>query len=76
MFTKTKLALAAAMIFGVASAALAESGEETGGYQVQSWQEIQHMNQATGTFGGNAYGSALSSEKRGASQNKTLRNDD
>jgi hypothetical protein len=38
MFTKTKLALAAALIFGVASAAQAASendgGNETGGYRV------------------------------------------
>jgi hypothetical protein len=38
MFTKTKLALAAALIFGVASAAQAanenDGGNETGGYRV------------------------------------------
>jgi hypothetical protein len=60
MLTKTKIALAAALILGTASAALAgDQTDERGGYQVQTWQQIgqdqtriqgQHRN-AGGAFG-------------------------
>jgi hypothetical protein len=46
MLTKTKIALAAALILGPASAVLAnEGGEETGGGPVQTWQDIQRSAQ-------------------------------
>ena len=42
MLTKTKIALATALILGTASAALAnEQTDERGGYQVQTWQQIE-----------------------------------
>jgi hypothetical protein len=41
MLTKTKIALATALILGTASAALAnDQTDERGGYQVQTWQQI------------------------------------
>jgi len=75
MLTKTKLALAAAMVFGVASAAMAESGEESGGYQVQNWQQVQHMNQANATFSGSPAAAVTPSHKP-ASHVKPQRQDD
>jgi len=43
MLTKTKIALATALILGTASAALANDndGNDRGGYQVQTWQQIE-----------------------------------
>jgi hypothetical protein len=43
MLTKTKIALAAALILGTASAALANDNDrnDRGGYQVQTWQQIE-----------------------------------
>jgi hypothetical protein len=42
MFTKTKIALATALALGTASAALAnDQTDERGGYQVQTWQQIE-----------------------------------
>ncbi len=42
MSTKTKIALAAAIVFGLVSAVLAsEGGEEKGGGPVQTWQDIE-----------------------------------
>ena len=41
MLTKTKFALATAVVLGTASAALAgDQTDERGGYQVQTWQQI------------------------------------
>ena len=41
MLTKTKIALATALILGTASVALASNeNDEQGGYQVQTWQQI------------------------------------
>ena len=41
MLTKTKIALATALVLGTASAALAgDQTDERGGYQVQTWQQI------------------------------------
>jgi hypothetical protein len=59
MFTKTKIALAAALVVGAASAALASDHED------QRWdsykemvrlEQIQRAHPTTGVFGGNAYG--------------------
>ena len=43
MLTKTKIALATALILGTASAALANDNDrnDRGGYQVQTWQQIE-----------------------------------
>ena len=42
MLTKTKFALATALVLGTASAALAnDQTDERGGYQVQTWQQIE-----------------------------------
>jgi hypothetical protein len=42
MSNKTKIALAAAVVFGLVSAVLAsEGGEEKGGAPVQTWQDIE-----------------------------------
>jgi hypothetical protein len=41
MFTKTEIALSAALIIGTVPAALAnDQTDERGGYQVQTWQQI------------------------------------
>jgi hypothetical protein len=70
MLTKTKIALAAALVLGTASAALAgDQTDERGGYQVQTWQQIQQDQRAiqnqiqrqyhTGS-GGTAFGYVVS----------------
>jgi hypothetical protein len=66
MLTKTKIALATALVLGTASAALAgDQTDERGGYQVQTWQSIaQEQNQIqrqyhTGNAGG-AFGYVVS----------------
>jgi hypothetical protein len=43
MLTKTKIALATALILGTASAAFANDNDrnDIGGYQVQTWQQIE-----------------------------------
>jgi hypothetical protein len=47
MLTKTKIALATAFILGTASAALAnDQTDERGGYQVQTWQQIEQDQRA------------------------------
>src|ERR1700733_5802639 len=47
MLTKTKIALATALILGTASVALASNeNDEQGGYQVQTWQQIQQDQRA------------------------------
>jgi hypothetical protein len=47
MLTKTKIALATALILGTASAALAnDQTDERGGYQVQTWQQIEQDQRA------------------------------
>ena len=58
MLTKTKIALATALILGGASAALAnDQTDERGGYQVQTWQQIEqdqrkfHSGNAGSAFG-------------------------
>jgi hypothetical protein len=47
MFTKTTTALAAALILGTASAALANDSDrnDTGGGPTQTWQDIEHARQ-------------------------------
>jgi hypothetical protein len=46
MSTKTKIALAAAVVFGLVSAVRAnEGGEEKGGGPVQTWQDIEQSRQ-------------------------------
>jgi hypothetical protein len=84
MFSKTKMALAAAIIVGAASTALAsgDSDRECCGFQVQTWQDIEqarlniqreirsayHLDNA-----GNAYG-LVSPTHRPASRAKSQRN--
>jgi hypothetical protein len=47
MLTKTKIALATALILGSASVALASNeNDEQGGYQVQTWQQIRQDQRA------------------------------
>jgi hypothetical protein len=66
MFTKSKIALAAAMILSAAPAALANDHEVDKWYP-ETPQEIRQMNRATDAFGGgNAYDSSV--QKRGSSQ--------
>jgi hypothetical protein len=66
MLTKTKIALAAAVILSTASAALAgDQTDERGGYQVQTWQQIQQdqrafQNQYHTGNGGSAFGYVVS----------------
>jgi hypothetical protein len=69
MLNKTKIALAAAIVFGVASAALANDRDydSGGGFQVQTWKEIQKANQAVG---GTSYGFESPSHKQVASRKK------
>jgi len=72
MLTKTKIAFAAALIIGTASAALASDHEDqSGGFQVQTWQDIAKsrrdiQNQIRGLHhkdtAVNAYGSVASQE--------------
>ena len=46
MSTSTKIVLAAALILGTASAALASDHEDqSGGFQVQTWQDIAQARQ-------------------------------
>ena len=67
MLTKTKIALATALILGTASAALAnDQTDERGGYQVQTWQQIgqeqrafQNLQNHTGNAG-SAFGYVVS----------------
>jgi CHASE3 domain sensor protein len=62
MLTKTKIALATALILGTASAALASNeNDERGGFQVQTWQQIEQdrrdiQNQIQRQYPGNASG--------------------
>ena len=64
MSTMTKIALSAAIVLSAASVALAKEKEEySGGSQVQTWQEIQHANAATGAY--HAYGFAAPNQKLG-----------
>lgn len=68
MLTKTKMVLAAALLLGTASVALANPDDsDVGGYPVQTWQDIQHdqqdiQNQIQRQYhtgaAGNAYGYA------------------
>src|SRR5437588_5044672 len=61
MSTKTKTALAAFIIAATAaSAAQAENDRASGGYQVQSWQEIGARNQSPASNAGSAYGYVVS----------------
>jgi hypothetical protein len=48
MLTKTKIALATALILGTASAAVANDNDrnDRGGYQVQTWQQIEQDQRA------------------------------
>jgi hypothetical protein len=46
MLTKIKVALAATLLLGTASVALANPDDsDVGGYPVQTWQDIQHDQQ-------------------------------
>ena len=69
MLTKTKMILAAALMFGAASAARAgdqQDHEDTGGGPVQTWQDIEHAKQVVqqeATGGKAAYASAPSHAK-------------
>jgi hypothetical protein len=72
MFTKTKIALVAAIIVGAASASLAEGKRDQGhgraegsGYQVQTWPEIQRRHLATGVYGSNAFDLGSSQRSHG-----------
>jgi hypothetical protein len=57
MLTKTKIALATALVLGTASAALAgDQTDERGGYQVQTWQQIWQDQRAFQNHTGNAGG--------------------
>jgi hypothetical protein len=62
MLTKTKIALATALILGTASAALAnDQTDERGGYQVQTWQQIgQDQRQYHTGNAGSAFGYVVS----------------
>ena len=64
MLTKTKIALATALILGTASAALAnDQTDERGGYQVQTWQQIgqdQNRIQRQHHNAGSAFGYVVS----------------
>jgi hypothetical protein len=64
MLTKTKLALALALVIGAAPAAFAEKDQEDGGgYRVQNWAAIwAHQNNDAY----HAFGSATPSKKHGA----------
>jgi hypothetical protein len=68
MLTKTKIVLAAALMFGAASAARAgdqSDHEDTGGGPVQTWQDIEHAKQVVhqeATGGKAAYAAAPSRE--------------
>ena len=63
MLTKTKIALALAVVIGAAPAAFAKKDQEDGGgYRVQNWAAIwAHQNDAY-----HAFGSAVPSKKHGA----------
>jgi hypothetical protein len=62
MLTKTKIALATALILGTASAALAnDQTDERGGYQVQTWQQIgQDQRKLHSGNAGSAFGYVVS----------------
>jgi hypothetical protein len=62
MLTKTKIALATALVLGTASAALAnDQTDERGGYQVQTWQQIgQDQRQYHTGNAGSAFGYVVS----------------
>jgi hypothetical protein len=70
MMSKTKIVLVAAMMLGAASAARAsgDTDSESGGFQVQTWQEIQQAqqeikNQVAASEGKSAYGQQSPSHK-------------
>jgi hypothetical protein len=66
MLTKTKIALAAVLILGTASAALAESDrDERGGYAIQGMAGSNHHPDIFGTAG-RAYGYAAPQRTQGA----------
>jgi len=76
MFTMTKIALAATIVFGAASAALANDRDPGDiKWYPETLQEISRMNQATDTFRGNANDSAWSTQKPGSSQKKLRRHE-
>jgi hypothetical protein len=62
MLTKTKIALATALVLGTASAALAnDQTDERGGYQVQTWHQIgQDQRQFHTGNAGSAFGYVVS----------------
>ena len=60
MFTNTKIALAAALILGSASAALATAGENAeGGTPAKSWHDMRQLNHTPDAD--NSYGFGASS---------------
>jgi hypothetical protein len=87
MFKKTTIALFAAVAFGAASAALANDRDdyESGGFQVQTWQDIEQAHKniqdqirreypTANDHGRDAYGSSVSpSQKHGASVKENQR---
>ena len=63
MLTKTKIALATALVLGTASATLANDNDrnDRGGYQVQTWQQIgQDQRQYHTGNAGSAFGYVVS----------------
>jgi hypothetical protein len=77
MFIKTKIALAAAIVFGVASSALANDKDyDVGGFQPQTWEEIQKANKTAGSVGSAAYGFEAPSHKQVLPRKKPQRRAD
>jgi hypothetical protein len=84
MFTKSKIALAAALILGTASVALAGSdnddgaGHDRGEGRVQSWQEIQRAQESfqariQAQYAGSSYGLESPTHKPASSHPKSRR---
>jgi hypothetical protein len=84
MLTKTKIAFAAALILGTASAALAGSdnddgaGHDRGEGRVQSWQDIQRAQESfqariQAQYAGSAYGLGSPTRKPASSHAKSRR---
>ena len=72
MFTKIKVVLVATLLLGVASGARAagDSDRETGGYQVQTWQDVEQARQNMQNliqrqYGGQAFGYVASPKHDG-----------
>jgi hypothetical protein len=63
MFSKTKIALAAAISIGAASAALAGESDAAEKWYPETPKQVQQARQATGHFGGDSYGFATPAHK-------------